>query len=126
MKTEAPSQVYNLGSLSRVPPGEGRLFHVDGISVAVFHTRTGKAFATQAQCPHRGGPLADAIVGADKVICPLHGYKFDLATGQSTGGECPPLETYSVFVSERGEILLSLEGGFPWHLQRGSLSPPGG
>lgn len=100
--------IYNLGPLSRVAEGEGRNFQVEDITVAVFRTRYGKIFATQASCPHKNGPLADGIVGADKVICPLHSYKFDLATGESLGNTCTALQTYEVEISESGDILLML------------------
>lgn len=101
--------VYNLGPIERLPLGEGQEFRVGEHIVAVFHTRKGAVFATQATCPHKGGPLADGLVGAGKVICPLHAYKFDLTTGQPVGNTCEALKTYSVSLSETGNILLSLD-----------------
>ena len=50
------------------------MFRVDGKDVAVFRCRSGNVFATSAECPHRGGPLADGLVGGDTVICPMHGF----------------------------------------------------
>ena len=69
----------NLGPVYRIPAGEGRVFRVDTFDVAVFRPRSGTVHATQAWCPHLGGPLADGVVGNGKVVCPLHGYKFSLA-----------------------------------------------
>ena len=69
------------GPLSLIPPGEGRTFSVGGVRIAIFHTRDGGVFATQADCPHRGGPLADGLTGGGMVVCPLHSWKFDLQTG---------------------------------------------
>ena len=65
--------------ISEIPPGEGRNFSAFGEEVAVFHTRAGQVYAVQASCPHRGGPLADGLVGGTTLICPLHSWKFDLA-----------------------------------------------
>lgn len=107
--TRLNKTVYNLGSIERLPLGEGREFRVGGHLIAVFHTRKGGVFATQAICPHKGGPLADGLIGGGKVICPLHAYKFDLATGQSVGNTCEGLKTYSVSLSGTGNILLSLD-----------------
>ena len=107
-RTRLHTSVYNLGPVSRLPLGEGRIFQVGHTAVAIFRTRGGEVFATQASCPHRGGPLADGLVGAGKVICPLHSYKFDLATGEPVGNACEALKTYPVSVSETGDILLSL------------------
>jgi len=102
--------VYNLGSVRRLPLGEGRVFQVGNTAVVIFRTRGGEVFATQSSCPHRGGPLAHGLIGDGKVICPLHAYKFDLATGQPIGNMCEALKTYPVSLSETGDILLSLDG----------------
>src|SRR5439155_411196 len=38
--------------------------------------------AVSALCPHEAGPLADGWIEGDAVVCPWHGFDFDLATGQ--------------------------------------------
>lgn len=93
--------------LKEVPPGEGRTFEVEGLSLAIFHLRTGEVFATQANCPHRGGPLADGLVGGDSVICPLHAWKFDLRTGQPILGDCP-IRTYPAVLDRQRGILVTI------------------
>ncbi len=106
----APSTLpCKLGPLDRVPPGEGKAFEVRGRRVAVFRGRSGELFATQAECPHKGGPLADGIVGGGTVICPLHAYKYDLKNGQPLGNGCPALQTYRVELGMDGEMLLFTE-----------------
>ena len=99
----------NLGPLARIPLGEGRVVIAAGIAVAVFRSRSGALFATEPQCPHRGGPLADGLVGGCLVVCPLHGFKFDLATGQPVGNACRPLRTYPVETSAQGEVRVRLD-----------------
>ncbi|HTT74800.1 MAG TPA: Rieske 2Fe-2S domain-containing protein [Candidatus Binataceae bacterium] len=96
-----------LGPLARIPPGEGRTFNTSGERVTVFRTRGGELFAVQASCPHRGGPLADGILGAAKLICPLHAWTFDLRTGQALLGESN-LTTYHVRLNDDQEVVLSL------------------
>jgi nitrite reductase (NADH) small subunit len=101
-----------LGPLSAIPPGEGRTFQVNAERVAVFRTRGGQVFATQAHCPHRGGPLSDGLVGGNVLICPLHARKFDLETGEALGSaaeEACRLKTYAARVDGDGSILLQLE-----------------
>lgn len=100
--------IYNLGPLARIPRGEGRTFQVEEAAIAIFHTRSGKVFAVQATCPHKNGPLSDGIVGDDKVVCPLHAYKFDLASGEALGNTCGALKTYTVTVNEQGALLLTV------------------
>lgn len=108
MRTASSSR-YNLGPVTRIPVGEGRTFRVGDQQVAVFRTRDGGVFATQAGCPHRTGPLAEGIVGGRRVVCPLHGYTFDLITGKPVGNLCGELKTYRVAVDESGDVVLGLD-----------------
>jgi nitrite reductase (NADH) small subunit len=91
-------ETYNLGPVTQIPPGEGRSFLVGDIGVAVFRTRDGKFYATQARCPHRGGPLADGLTDGTTVVCPLHDRMFSLASGEGIGNECS-IAIYPVAVS---------------------------
>ncbi len=88
-----------LGPLAGIPPGEGRAFVVGAAEIAVFHTREGGVFATQAQCPHRGGPLADGLTDGGHVVCPLHDRVYCLATGAGIGNECS-IRVYPVTVRD--------------------------
>jgi nitrite reductase (NADH) small subunit len=97
-----------LGPLSSIPEGEGRTFEVGKLRLAVFRSRMGEVFATQADCPHRGGPLADGLLGGSTLICPLHALKFDLKSGQSANGECS-LKTYATRLTRTGQIVVDLE-----------------
>lgn len=106
---------YDLGPIDRIPPGEGQTFLVEGREIAVFRSRvTDELFATQARCPHRQGLLADGIVGDGKVICPLHSYKFDLATGTPLGNACQSLRTYRTEVTADRRVLVSLVPAGDW------------
>jgi nitrite reductase (NADH) small subunit len=98
-----------LGQAEAIPPGEGRAFVVAGEAVAVFRTRSGRLFATQAFCPHARGPLADGLIGSTTVLCPLHTFAFDLETGRCLAdGGCADLRVYGVSLTAEGEILLEL------------------
>jgi nitrite reductase (NADH) small subunit len=101
--------ICNLGSVERIPVGEGRMFRLGRLSVSVFRARDGKVFATQSMCPHREGPLSDGMIGDDKVVCPLHSYKFSLRTGEPLGNDCEALKVYPVSVNQSGDILLALK-----------------
>ena len=106
---------YDLGSIDRIPPGEGQTFIVAGREIAVFRARgTDEVHATQARCPHKAGLLADGIVGDGKVICPLHSYKFDLATGTSLGNVCQSLKTYRTELTPDRHVLLWLAPPSGW------------
>ena len=96
----------DLGPEEAIPLGQGRAFIVAGRIVGVFRQRDGCLFATDGRCPHRGGPLADGIVGDGIVICPLHGWRIDLASG-SCHGERAAVRVYGVRRAG-GRVLLLL------------------
>jgi len=96
-----------LGPLSAIPEGEGRTFDVGGLRVAVFRARDGSVYATQAECPHKGGPLADGLLGAGTLICPLHSLKFDLTSGKAQNSECT-LKIYPTRLSSNGQLMVEL------------------
>jgi nitrite reductase (NADH) small subunit len=103
------SQEHAIGHISQVPLGEGRNFDVDGTVITVFRTRSEAVFATQPRCPHKGGPLADGLLGGTLLVCPLHETTFDLRTGESVTGDCR-LRTYAVRAAEDGRIMLDRVG----------------
>ena len=96
-----------IGRISEIPPGEGRTFEVDGKRIAVFHARTGGFFATQADCPHKGGPLADGLLGGTTVVCPLHDRNWDVATGAPAANSDCPIAVYPIRAAEDGTLVLA-------------------
>ena len=98
-----------LGPITAIPEVEGRSFQIGSAQIAVFRSREGGLFATQAECPHRRGPLADGLLGSGTLICPLHSLKFDLSTGRAENGDCT-LATYPARLSDAGQIVVDLRG----------------
>jgi nitrite reductase (NADH) small subunit len=98
-------------AVENVPPREGRAVNVAGRELAIFNL--GDRFvAVDNKCPHKGGPLADGIVSGDTVVCPLHGWRIDLACGEvarpAGGGQC--VERYPTRV-DGGVIVVGLPAG---------------
>jgi nitrite reductase/ring-hydroxylating ferredoxin subunit len=60
--------------------GAAKMLRVKGEEMAVFK-RDGQVYAIQNICPHEGGQLSKGWLEGGEVVCPLHGYKFDLKTG---------------------------------------------
>jgi nitrite reductase/ring-hydroxylating ferredoxin subunit len=53
---------------------------VGGCEIALF--RNGDSIiAWEGRCPHRGASLGEGTVEEGVVFCPLHGWRFDLQTG---------------------------------------------
>ena len=75
-------------AVENVPQKEGRSVSVAGREIAIFNL--GDRFAAiENTCPHQGGPLCDGIVSGTTVVCPLHGWHFDLDTGLATRASLP-------------------------------------
>jgi nitrite reductase/ring-hydroxylating ferredoxin subunit len=67
----------------------------------------GRLVAHAAACPHWGAPLAAARIEEKTLVCPWHGYRFDLATGRGPASQrCRMPARAEVRVSERGEASL--------------------
>lgn len=67
----------------------------------------GQLVAHAAACPHWGAPLAGARIAERALVCPWHGYRFDLATGRGPASQrCRMPARAQVRVSERGEAWL--------------------
>jgi nitrite reductase/ring-hydroxylating ferredoxin subunit len=80
--TLAPNEL-RAGSLAS---GQIALVHVDGEPVAVFNAE-GTFYATQDRCPHIGYPLSDGgDLSGTQVTCAMHGWCFDVATGEVMRG----------------------------------------
>ena len=93
-----------------VPPQEGRSVTIGGVELAVFNL--GDRFATvENKCPHQGGPLCDGIVSGTVVVCPLHGWRFDLDTGLAVRASLPVCVTTFPTRAEDGIILVDVAHG---------------
>lgn len=76
-KTETANTVIRASDISE---GAAKLIRVKNEEIAVFK-HEGKLCAIQNICPHQGGQLSAGAVESGAVVCPLHGYKFDLQSG---------------------------------------------
>lgn len=92
-----------LGPVDAIPLGEGRAYAVGAEQVAVFRLRDGTLRATQARCPHAGGPLADGQLDPSAIVCPLHLRAFSFSDGRCAEGE--QIRVYPVRV-EDGEVVV--------------------
>jgi nitrite reductase (NADH) small subunit len=104
----ARSEWIRVAYCEDIPLREGREVLVRDHAIAVFNLGE-KFLAMDNRCPHRGGPLADGIVAGESVICPLHGWKFDLQSGNvQRPAETPAcVKTFATKV-EAGMLLVEI------------------
>ena len=97
-------------TMENIPPREGRSAEVGGVNVAIFNL-DGRVLAIENACPHQGGPLCDGIVSGTVVVCPLHGWRFDLETGMAVRASMPACITIFPARVENGIVLVDITGG---------------
>ena len=62
--------------------------------------------AFKAQCPHAGASLSEGFVNMEgEIVCPLHGYRFNLNDGHEKTGNSCELYLYAVELKEDGLFL---------------------
>jgi nitrite reductase/ring-hydroxylating ferredoxin subunit len=97
----------HVAALNDLVEEEGFAVQVDGCPVAVFRCGS-EVHAVGNVCPHMGAPLSDGYVDGRSVVCPWHGWVFDLRTGVSPFDEDAWVPVYRVVV-EAGEVYLEVE-----------------
>ena len=93
-----------------IPPREGRSIAVGGKNIAIFNLH-GRFLTIENECPHQGGPLCDGIVSGGTVVCPLHGWRFDLETGLAVRASLPACITTFPTRVEDGIVLVNIGAG---------------
>lgn len=93
-----------IGSADSLVPGESRVLDTPSEPVAVFNI-DGVYYACSNRCPHAGGPLSDGFLRGTAVVCPWHGWDFDLSL--TTDAAMDGVIRYRV-LQEAGELFLEL------------------
>ncbi|MGA7181212.1 MAG: non-heme iron oxygenase ferredoxin subunit [Thiobacillaceae bacterium] len=84
----------NVALVKDFPPGTCKVVDVDGVQVAVFNLH-GQLHAIEDICTHDGGELASGELENEVIICPRHGARFSIITGEVLGP--PAYEPVHVF-----------------------------
>ncbi|HEY7141481.1 MAG TPA: Rieske 2Fe-2S domain-containing protein [Methylomirabilota bacterium] len=103
----AVSRLVRVASAGEIPIGRGKSVEVDGIPLAVFHVDDGQYQALEGSCPHEGGPLGDGVLLGDRVVCPWHGFDFDVRTGACNVAPDLAVTVYPVWVAG-SDVLVEL------------------
>jgi nitrite reductase/ring-hydroxylating ferredoxin subunit len=91
---------------SDIQSGCGKSIEVNGNPVAVFNV-DGNFYAINDTCRHRGGPLGEGELDGKIVICPWHGWRYDVTSGANELVPDLPTEKYEVKV-EGDDVLVDL------------------
>lgn len=108
-----------------IPDGGHKVFAAGGREVGVFNSG-GKIYAWENHCPHAGGPICqgkifrrlDERLSDDKtslgltyrrekhIVCPWHGFEFDIETGKHPGDPSVRLRAIAAEI-KNGDVVLS-------------------
>ena len=72
---------YPICSTEDLPPGERLFIELDDETVVIFNI-AGDYYAIADVCTHDMGPLGEGELEDYQVICPRHGARFDVRTGE--------------------------------------------
>lgn len=92
-------------AFNRIKPDTPQLLIVGSKRIClVLHN--GMFSAVQDACSHNGQSLSKGTVNfLGEIVCPWHGYRFDLKTGRPCDSSSPDLITYPVKIDETGFYL---------------------
>jgi nitrite reductase/ring-hydroxylating ferredoxin subunit len=120
------ADVY-VGKESEFGERDRKIIAQGDLEIGVFRV-DGKFFAYENNCPHQGGPVCqgkilakvEEVLGVDKtsqglkfsdehvhIICPWHGYEYNIATGRHPGDKNVRLKPYQVKVKD-GEVYVTV------------------
>ena len=88
-----------VAAVSEVPAGEGRVVEAGPVTLALFNV-DGRFFAIDNRCTHRGGPLGEGPVDDQVVMCPWHGWRFDVTTGANVNNPAVKVACFPVSVED--------------------------
>ena len=86
------------GTVARVQAGEEEIALVN---------LDNEFYATQGQCLHLQGPLGEGRVEEGYLVCPWHGWHYDVRTGLNDFDHAIRIKTYEVRV-EDGEVQVAV------------------
>jgi len=78
---ESKVEYVEIAPADQLPPGERLFIEVEGRSIVIFNI-AGTLYAIGDVCSHDSGPLGDGELEGYDVICPRHGARFDVRTGE--------------------------------------------
>ena len=96
-----------IASVSELPPdGEAKEFECRGRTICVARVN-GEVAAMDNVCLHKGGPLGQGVVMGNKIVCPWHGWEFDLKTGRAGESKDLAVAVYPVRI-EGNDVLVEI------------------
>jgi nitrite reductase/ring-hydroxylating ferredoxin subunit/hemoglobin-like flavoprotein len=101
-----PMKDVVVAEAAQIPDGERKIVQSGGLSIGVFHHKGGW-YALRNSCLHRGGPVGTGMLEGDTLVCPWHGFQYNITTGECLADPSARLDMYPVTVQD-GKIHLQI------------------
>ena len=102
-----------LCKLSALRENQGKRFIVENVEIAVFKINE-EVFAIGNVCPHQHTALLyDGFVENGCVVCPAHGWMFDIRTGKQPSGS-RGVDSYPVIIEDEEVYILVKAKELKW------------
>ena len=110
----AGTSVHRLGRLADLKRGGGTSFRIGSLDLGVFHMPDGSVRVIDNTCLHVGGPLSEGFLIEGCVVCPWHGWTYELDTGgrRTADGTVAGVRSYRAWV-EGGDVWVEVPTGPP-------------
>jgi nitrite reductase/ring-hydroxylating ferredoxin subunit len=90
---------HRLAGAGDLAPGELKRVEIGDVALCLAHVKDGGFCAVADLCTHEEIELSDGYLDGDEIECPMHGSRFNVATGAVRGLPANrPVEAYAVEV----------------------------
>ncbi len=113
MKNYEEDGFQKVCSSNELEDREGRRFIINDVDVAIFKVEC-EIFALSNICPHQHTTLIyDGFIENEFVVCPIHGWMFNLKTGKTPAGSSG-LDRYDVKVIDEQVYVKAVKKRINW------------
>jgi nitrite reductase (NADH) small subunit len=113
----------NVGRVDEFAIGKCHIVKIGEAEIGIVQLANGEIHAVLNRCPHKGAPICKGIVGGtwppsqvgsldfardgEVLVCPWHGYEYDLKTGMELYQEHPTrLRKYQTSIQSGSVIVM--------------------
>lgn len=72
-----------VAEINSLQEGKGYCVKVGGVNLVLVKTQ-GAVRAIENRCPHLGLPIGRGKIEGGEIVCPFHGSRFNIQTGENT------------------------------------------
>ena len=105
-------------ALESLQDGKPQRVEVEGVGLVVCRTGDQQVSAFGEYCPHLAAPMADGWVDRGRIVCPWHGSRFDVGSGEVLRG--PAAASLPHYEARVRDGMIEVRGGSQHSLEAGT------